>query len=80
MHLCLIVFVFHLAKYISLGAFGSFVSLSCLESETGLKEVCVDLHDHRNQNSPSHKSCSSIIGSLFYSVELEIVVFFLFFL
>ena len=36
----------------------------------------MDLHDHRNQNSPSHKSCSSIIGSLFYSVELKIVVFF----
>ena len=29
-------FVFHLAKYISLGAFGSVVSVSCLESETGL--------------------------------------------
>ena len=35
-----------------------------------IKEVCVDVHDHRNQNSPSHKSCSSIIGSLFYSAEL----------
>ena len=32
----LFVFVLHLAKYISLGAFGSFVSVSCLESETGL--------------------------------------------
>ena len=30
-------FVFHHAKYIiSLGAFGSVVSMSCLESETGL--------------------------------------------
>ena len=29
-------FVFHLAKYISLGAFGSVVSVSCLESETVL--------------------------------------------
>ena len=29
-------FVFHLAKYISLGAFSSVVSVSCLESETGL--------------------------------------------
>ena len=28
------VFVFHPAKYISLGAFGSVVSVSCLESET----------------------------------------------
>ena len=36
------------------------------------EEVCVDLHDHRNHNSPSHKSSSSIIGSLFYSVALEI--------
>ena len=27
-------FVFHLPKYISLGAFGSVVSVSCLESET----------------------------------------------
>ena len=30
----------------------------------------MDLHDHGNHNSPSHKSCSSIIGSLFYSAEL----------
>ena len=44
------------------GAFGSVVSVSCLESETGV-EVCVDLHDHGNHNRPSHKSCSSIIGS-----------------
>ena len=29
-------FVFHLAKHISLGAFSSVVSVSCLESETGL--------------------------------------------
>ena len=29
-------FVFHLAKYISLGAFSSVMSVSCLESETGL--------------------------------------------
>ena len=29
-------FVFHLAKYISLGAFYSVASVSCLESETGL--------------------------------------------
>ena len=29
-------FVFHLAKYISLRAFGSVVSASCLESKTGL--------------------------------------------
>ena len=28
-------FLFHLAKYINLGAFGSVVSVSCLESETG---------------------------------------------
>ena len=35
----------------------------------------MDLHDHRNHNSPSHKSCSSIIGSLFYSAELKIVFF-----
>ena len=36
------------------------------------EEVCVDLHDHGNHNSLSHKSSSSIIGSLFYSVALEI--------
>ena len=66
--------VFHLAKYISLGAFGSVVSVSCLESETGLaRKVCEDLHDHGNHNCPFHKSCSSIIGSLFYSAELNIV-------
>ena len=29
-------FVFHLAKYISLRTFGTVVSVSCLESETGL--------------------------------------------
>ena len=29
-------FVFHLAKYISLGAFCSVASVSCLEFETGL--------------------------------------------
>ena len=29
-------FVLHLAKYISLGAFSSVVSVSCLEYETGL--------------------------------------------
>ena len=29
-------FVFHLAKYINLGAFCSVASVSCLESETGL--------------------------------------------
>ena len=36
------------------------------------EEVCVDLHDHGSHNSPSHKSSSSIIGSLFFSVVLEI--------
>ena len=36
------------------------------------EEVCVDLYDHRNHNSPSYKSSNSIIGSLFYSVVLEI--------
>ena len=35
------VFVFHFAKYISLGAFGSVVSVSCLESETGLARKSV---------------------------------------
>ena len=34
-------FVFHLAKYISRGAFGSAVSVSCLESETGLARKSV---------------------------------------
>ena len=34
-------FVFHLPKYISLGAFGSVVSVSCLESETGLARKSV---------------------------------------
>ena len=34
-------FVFHLAKYISLGAFGFVVSVSCLESETGLARKSV---------------------------------------
>ena len=38
--LCLCVFVFHLAKYINIGAFGSVVSVSCLESETGLGSLC----------------------------------------
>ena len=42
--LCFCVFVFHLAKYINLGAFGSVVSVSCLESavesETGLGSLC----------------------------------------
>ena len=36
------------------------------------EEVCVDLHDHGSHNSSSHKSSSSIIGSLFFSVVLEI--------
>ena len=34
------VFVFHLAKFISLGAFGFVESVSCLESETGLGSLC----------------------------------------
>ena len=34
------VFVFHPAKYISLGAFGSVVSVSCLGSETGIGSLC----------------------------------------
>ena len=38
--LCLCVFVFHLAKYINLGAFCSVASVSCLESETGLGSLC----------------------------------------
>ena len=33
---CLFVFLFHLAKYHHLGAFGSVVSVSCLGSETGI--------------------------------------------
>ena len=41
------------------------------------EEVCVDLLDQGNHKSPSHKSSSSINGSLYYSVELEIVFFFL---
>ena len=40
------------------------------------EEVCVDLHDHGNHNSPSHKSSSSVIGSLFCSVAIEIGFFF----
>ena len=36
-------------------------------------------HDPGNHNSPSHKSCSSIIGSLFYSGEVKIVVVVVFF-
>ena len=40
----LVCFVFHLAKYINLGAFGrafgSVVSVSCLERETGLGSMC----------------------------------------
>ena len=57
------VFVFHPAKYISLGAFGSVVSLSCLRSLKRAEEVCMDLRDHGNHYSPSHKRCSSIILS-----------------
>ena len=72
--LCLFVFVFHLAKYINLGAFGSADSVSCLESEKGRGTVWIS-HDHRNHNRHSHKSCSSFIGLLFYSVELRIVFF-----
>ena len=34
-------FVFHLAKYINLGAFWSVASVSCLESETGLARKSV---------------------------------------
>ena len=37
------------------------------------EDVCVYLHDHGNHNGPSHKSSRSIISSLFYSPELEIV-------
>ena len=33
----------------------------------------MDLHDQGNHNGSSYKSSSSIIGSLSYSAELEIV-------
>ena len=39
----------------------------------------MDLHDHRNQNSPSHKNCSSIIGSLYLKIVFVVVVFFVVF-
>ena len=47
-------FVFHLAKYISLGAFGSVVSVSCLESETGLARKSVRISMITGMNS-QHK-------------------------
>ena len=37
---CLFVFLFYLEKLINLGAFGSVVSVSCLESETGRGGLC----------------------------------------
>ena len=52
------------------------VSVTC-SSLKQTEEVCVDLHDHGNHNSPSHKSSCSIIGSLSYSAELQIVFFFI---
>ena len=36
----------------------------------------MDLHDQGNHKGPFYKSSSSIIGSLSYSAELEIVFFF----
>ena len=48
-------FLFHLAKYIIIS---EHVVSSCQCPVWGLKraqELCVDLHDHGNHNSPSHK-------------------------
>ena len=56
---CLFVFLFYLAKYIIIL---KHLVPSCQCPVWGLKrvqEVCVDLHDHGNHNSPSHTSCSS---------------------
>ena len=43
------VFVFHLVKYINLGAFGFVVSLWCLESETGLGSLCASPWSRESQ-------------------------------
>ena len=56
---CLFVFLFYLAKYIIIL---KHLVPSCQCLVWGLKrvqEVCVDVHDHGNHNSPSHKSFSS---------------------
>ena len=76
MRLCLFVLCPILLN-ISLGAFGSVVSVSYLESETGLARKSVRISMITGiTTSYSSKSCISIIGSLFYSAELNIFFFF----
>ena len=52
-HFCLFVFwlLFYLAKLINRGAFGSVVSVSCLESETGQGSLCGSPSNHGNQGN-----------------------------
>ena len=64
---CLFVcFVSHLAKYISLGAFGSAVSVSCLESETDLARKSVRISTIKGiTTAPPIKVVVPVLGHYF---------------
>ena len=73
-------FVSYLAKYISLGAFGSAVSVSCLESETGQARKSVRISMITGiPTAPSIKVVVPLLGHYFIlrNSGLCVCVFFL---
>ena len=68
--------MFHLAKYISLGAFGSVVSVSCLESETDLARKSVRISMITGiTTAPPIKVVVPLLDDYLNFAELKIVFF-----
>ena len=71
------VFVFHPAKYISLGAFGSVVSVSCLESKTGLARKSVRISMITGiTTAPPIKVVVPLLGHYFILANSKLFFFF----
>ena len=69
-------FVSHLAKYISLTAFGSAVSVSCLESETGLARKSVRIFMITGiTTAPPIKVVVPLLGRYFILLNSRLFVF-----
>ena len=70
-------FVSYLAKYISLGAFGSAVSVSCLESETGQARKSVRISIITGiPTAPSIKVVVPVLGHYFILRNSRLFFFF----
>ena len=68
-------FLVYLAKLINPGAFGSVVSVSCLETETSPGSLCISMITGITTARPI-KVLVPLLGHYLTAAELEIVFFF----